>query len=298
MRSFVCLALASGLFLFTSAASAESGRPPARCELFISPHGVSIPANVPALVVRRSEAAGGVARTKLTPSETPEATLRTVDDGIYTFVAPDRPFEAGTSYTIEVEPRCTMGVGVDGGSTGPAVATFTASTPTELPTSLGTLGNPRFENGYYVVRLTPSAELDAFMPVARLDAVLGGVVTPVIEYGGRAARGPFDLHLPSPDTICLPNDTLVREATFELRAKVAGSTTTIAPQEVKVLFDCARYAATHPSRDGGVDDTVDDGGGCQTAPAGASSALLSFALALTAAGAVRRARRKRAGSRG
>ena len=293
MRSLSFFAFATGLLLFASSASAESGRPAPRCEISVSPNGVSIPANVPAFVVRRSEAVRGVVPTKLTPSTIPDTTFRTLEEGPYTLVAPDRPFEPGTSYTIEIEPQCTN---VEGGSKGPAVASFAATAPTDLPTSMGTFGSPRFENGYYVVRLTPSAELDAFMPVARIDAVLGEVVTPVIEYGGRATRGPFDLHLPSPDTVCVPNDTLVREATFELRAKVAGATTTTAPQEVKVLFDCARFAATHPSRDGGVDDAVDDGGGCQTAPAGASSALLSFALALTAAGAVRRARRKRSGS--
>lgn len=178
------------LALVAAAASAPSYADSSSCaRTQVAPHGGTLPANAPALVVGAHRASGGDV-VEFAPNdfelqhngEAVELELRDRDDGF---------FEA---YLIEdLEPGETYEILTGSEACDEACYTFTAGPRAPLPTSAGTLAivdatpvdgsvEPLSSETLVTLRFTPSLDLDPFLSIARLS------LEPAISPAGETVR--------------------------------------------------------------------------------------------------------------
>jgi MYXO-CTERM domain-containing protein len=290
--------------LAPATAHAESGRPSPRCNVRILPNGVTVPANLPALVVDDNSSPGLTATVTLTPSGAkPVLDLDTIADprapGVTLFVPKAKTsVEIGTTYSVTYTVQCSSE-----STPTEAASSFTTSAEVALPTRIGAVRE--LADGRVVI--TPSVELAAYMPTARFEAYIDGASVGTTRYG--SALGPdLEIALGSgyvtvgsaatgggTASLCKGADGLEKHD-VKLSAHVAGAATDPEPLTFSLGINCS----TQPT--GFVPDAGDDrgasgdeqgGGGCAVSGTGSLGGIaMLFGAAAGVAVLVRRRRRR------
>jgi hypothetical protein len=320
MKSSLAFLVGASAFVVTSAAWAESAPAQPACQLRPTPaYDRTVPANAPALVVIDFSPAtvkAGASVSSLTPSG-PSLTLTpdTKSEGA-TLLLPQSSFAPSTKYTYDLETSCVLTNGTDASAPGyPRTEKVSFETVGEvaLPTTIGTAQVREATADGTPVDITPSAELAAYLAVARFELWSDGKLSTTGGYGEFAANdGPLRFTLRHPylqrsgQNVCKGQDGGTTTVTgIELRAHVAGAATDPTPLSFDATVVCpSRYDEPILSGgDGGLADggretddraaTGGDDGGCQMGPGEPSGFALLGTFGTLAALALGRSRRKR-----
>lgn len=283
LRPFLAATTLVALVTASVTAHAEGAVDAGRyCSIAYAPDGVLVPANLPALRVLRGNDVVGLTVKEVLPAS-PVPSFRTAAVGEFTYFYLDAPLAVGTKYTIDFDFGCVRSTDM-----GHRPMTFETTEEMPLPTKIGTAAM-EFEDKVPTLVITPTRELDAYLALVDFEFHENGARLS----GHRLQRAGDRVHFGvSPaSTTCLEDDDLVREKTVRIGAKVIGAVTSPESLEVSMLFDCRKSARAARSPATEADES---GGGCQTAPAAASSAFFGGALGVVAIGLLRRRARRRA----
>lgn len=276
LASLAVLASFSTCVLFAPAASAEAGRAPPRCEIWVTPgNGTLVPANVPALVALPTAANEGSLRVTVT-------SLISLDDSSFagdldrspdsrvpgaTLFAPTATYPVGATYEAAFDANCD-GIGTK------EVARFAAGEPADLPTAMGTLTTRAGSTANTAeLLIDPTPELRAFFPVTMFDIETRKGTVLAARYGEAKIGDGERIAVAAPGllplTLCEANVIGDHVEKMSLRAHVAGAMTDPSPIAFDMTISCNVPQPTPPESSGreGIDETS----GCSTAPDGRGS---------------------------
>jgi hypothetical protein len=295
MRVAIAGAVLGSLVLAPRLADACSAAPPRAW--FAPANRATIPNNAPALVWSGRDPAGPAL---------PAFDLAVEAEGELWLYRPNKPFVPGVAYTVTF-------------ADGSPNSTFTAGPSSPLPATVGTLSVASVKRQKLVVKTSsgsctneidaavanvtfePSAELRPWLPVARVTALVDGVVFVAPAYGTVLTPPPapstfsetrsLDKIFTSCGATNALDDRGVAEGhhTLTITAHVAGASTDPKPVSIEFDLSCDGQPATSSSAD--ASDTSVAGCACELAQAQlANHAPLGLAAAIVAVGVARRRR--------
>lgn len=283
----------AALFVTTSASATSTAPPDATCSVRLAPTGgraeiVRVPANLPAIAVTPGD---DVALGAISLSDVD--TFSRVTDGVTpgtTLLVLASPLAAGTRHRLQVDARCPAANHVERGD-------FETTAEVPLPTRVGALavdGPARYAEAH--LALTPTPELEAFLPTTRVEVAVDGATWATTDYGAeRAADHVIAIRVGARGgaegsaSLCADGEVGIKRVAIELRAHVAGASSDPEPARLEgVAVDCTRPAyASEASQESSTS-------GCSAARGGAGVARNNLFAVATIAVSLLIARRRRA----